>query len=85
MGLTPICASQGFHHFSGCECEIIKNVCFSTFLVAVQDSTKIDFKSVIAGYLGKGVLDKAGNLKTEEIKKLIEQSQATEKKDKENK
>ena len=50
----------------------------------VQDSTGIDFKSVIAGYLGKGVLDKAGNLKTEEIKKLIEQSQATEKKDKEN-
>ena len=50
----------------------------------VQDSTGIDFKSVVAGYLGKGLLDKAGNLKTEEIKKLIEQSQATEKKDKEN-
>ena len=34
MGLAPLCASQGFHHFSGCECELIKNVCFSTFLVA---------------------------------------------------
>lgn len=34
MGLAPLCASQGFHHFSGCECELIRNVCFSTFLVA---------------------------------------------------
>jgi len=34
MGLTPLCASQGFHHFSGCERELIKNVFFFTFLVA---------------------------------------------------
>ena len=38
MGLWSLCASQGFHHFSGCECELIKNVCFSTFLIADVES-----------------------------------------------
>ena len=51
MGFMPLCASQGFHHFSGCECELIKNVCFSAFLIAeiAQEKEHLFKKSGIGG------------------------------------